>query len=387
MLSRTSRYKIHSPISQPHLPGYRVVTAVLYAAFALTGIGTVLPGTLLPMLLPHWHLSDAGAGTLLLSLFAGSSAGSLCARGVLGRTLVAGCLISSSALVLLLRWQHAETAMMGMYGLGLGTAMTSISLLQSRRAPAHRTREMARLNLLWASGAFTGPFLLLRGYTVAGMQTVLDVFAGVLAIAAGVAAVAVPRVSAPPASPSTWTRALRGVSPMFLLLIPLATGIETGVGSWLSTYSTRAGHLLNLTISTVTAFWAGLLFSRFLAAQTRLGGKPARWLLPRLSLLILLGITLLLLSIRPAAEVAGSFMAGAGVGPLFPLLLSLQLEAGEASNMGFLAAGCGAALFPLLTGAVSSWTGSLRAGMSILLLAAVLIPLLGRRAMRHYPAT
>ena len=69
-----------------------------------------------------------------------------------------------------------------------------------------------------------------------------------------------------------------------------------------------------------------------------------------------------------------------GVGPLFPLLLALQLESGEAGNLGFLTAGFGSALLPLLTGAVSNWAHSLRAGMSVLLLAAVLLSLLGRHA-------
>ncbi len=366
----------------PGLPEKRgsVATVTVYVIFALTGIGIGLPGTLLPLLTARWHMNDAGAGVFLLALFIGSSAGSLLARGVLVLRLAGGCLLSAVALFLF-PWLHDATPLLvGLYGLGLGTAMTSISLLQSRRRALRRTREMAALNLTWALGALAGPALLLEGSARYGSPKVLITFAGLLLVAAlgTVALVPVLRFNTAPVS-QTGSGAPRAVPLAFFFLISLATGIESTMGSWLSTYSVRAGHVLNVTVSTVTAFWAGFMCSRLIAAQTGVGHRKLHGLLTGLSLLLLTGLLLLLLHRNAQTDILAALLVGGGVGPQFPVFLSLQLEHGEAGNVGFLAAGVGAALLPLLTGTVSQWTHSLRSGLGVLLPAGVLMAWLGNR--------
>ncbi len=361
----------------------RFATLVVYAIFALTGVAVELPGTLLPLLAARWHLNDAASGTVLLALFLGSSLGSLLARNRLARPLVGGCVLSGAALLLLLTG-HAVALAAGLYGLGLGTAMTSISLLQSRRVPGQRTREMAALNLTWGVGALAGPLLLLRGSARFSLQHVLVGFAGTLFLAALMAAATVSHVSIPCAPQARYGNGLRAVPLPFFLLLPLATGIESGTASWLSTYSTRAGHVLNGTIGTLTAFWAGFLLSRLLSTVRRLATFSRARLL-QLSGLLLAGMVVLLLHWAAWTDSAGAFLVGSGVGPLFPLLLAQQLEFGEAGNAGFLAAGMGSAVLPMLTGAVSQETGTLRGGMGVLLLAAILIALLGWRLTGSVP--
>ena len=67
---------------------------------------------------------------------------------------------------------------------------------------------------------------------------------------------------------------------------------------------------------------------------------------------------------------AGALLLGLAIGPMYPLLLTIALRQGEAGNVVFVMAGCGASLLPLLTGLVSKWSGSLRIGLGVPLVAA-----------------
>jgi fucose permease len=62
---------------------------------------------------------------------------------------------------------------------------------------------------------------------------------------------------------------------------------------------------------------------------------------------------------------------------MYPLLLALALRHGEGRNLIFVIAGAGASFLPLLTGLVSGWAGSLRAGLGVPLLGALTMACLG----------
>ena len=84
---------------------------------------------------------------------------------------------------------------------------------------------------------------------------------------------------------------------------------------------------------------------------------------------------------------AGALLLGLAIGPMYPLLLALALRRGEAGNIVFVLAGCGASLLPLLTGVVSDRTGSLRAGLGIPLAGSLLmatVALAGWRSERSW---
>jgi hypothetical protein len=66
----------------------RLLEPMLHAGFALTGVGTVLLGCILPQVSSQWHLRDKDAGLLLLVQFATSASGALLVRR-LWKTLVA----------------------------------------------------------------------------------------------------------------------------------------------------------------------------------------------------------------------------------------------------------------------------------------------------------
>ena len=66
---------------------------------------------------------------------------------------------------------------------------------------------------------------------------------------------------------------------------------------------------------------------------------------------------------------------GLAAGPVYPLVIAAALRYRENSTV-FAVAGVGASILPLLTGALSTWTHSLRAGLGVPLLAAAVMAVL-----------
>jgi fucose permease len=166
-------------------------------------------------------------------------------------------------------------------------------------------------------------------------------------------------------------------------MVPLATGLEAAIGAWLAAYSRRAGMLLAAIISTVTCFWLGLLLSRLVQSIPGFVARFQRDTLRLSPVLMIAGTALLLVFAHSQLAVAaGALLAGLGVGPLYPLILGLVLDRGEARNLVFLAGGIGSSTLPLLTGIVSDRTGSLTIGLTLPLAASIAMALLAIDAIR-----
>ena len=384
------------PSPKPSPPTLRETpaTSLLYLLFAATGAAIVIPGTLLSSLLLRWSLNDAQAGLLFFCFFVGSSAGALLSRGRLAWSIVRGTILTAAGIALLSTASPIGAfAAMLLFGVGLGISMTSVSLFQSRRRPAIRIAEMTRLNLIWAVGAAAGPAMLLHGVVRWNLNVVLWAAAAVFLLCAAFAVMTLPsneppkpntrqplndpRAKSQPKEPMN----LRNAPWHLLAMVPLATGLEAGIGAWLAAYSRREGMLLAATISTVTCFWLGLLLSRLVQSIPGFAARFQRHTL-RLSPLLMIAGTALLLAFAHIglAVAAGALLAGLGVGPLFPLILALVLDRGEASNLVFLAGGIGSSTLPLLTGILSDRTGSLAIGLTLPLAASVAMALLAINA-------
>jgi FHS family glucose/mannose:H+ symporter-like MFS transporter len=360
-------------------PDGHVSTRIVYAAFFGTGIGAALPGAMLPLLLTRWSMTDAQAGELFFLFFVGSASGALLSRGLLSRSIVRGCAITALGMAMLaLASRPTAFWAMTVYGLGLGIVMTSVSLLQSRRHPADRSAQMARLNLVWALGACLGPSIALRGATAFGPPSMLYAMAVFFLLVGGFAFVWVQHVDAEKvAATAPSSGRTVGIAPLLLLLVPLATGIESAAGGWLATYAKRSGETLGVTVGAATGFWAGMLISRLLQSNRQAASASERWLLLFGPCAMIGALLLILCSINGPAMLAGALLFGLGVGPMYPLLLALALRRGEGGNAIFVLAGAGASLLPLFTGLVSGWTGSLRAGLGVPLLGAFVMACLG----------
>src|SRR5580704_8144134 len=103
----------------------RLLEPLLHLGFALTGVGTVLLGCILPRLSAQWHLRDKDAGLLLLVQFAASASGALLVRRNLWKTLAYGYGLFGAGAVCIFLLQQKSLPAFAMYGLGLGLAMTS----------------------------------------------------------------------------------------------------------------------------------------------------------------------------------------------------------------------------------------------------------------------
>jgi MFS transporter, FHS family, glucose/mannose:H+ symporter len=360
-----------------------------FAIFAATGVAVVLPGNLLPVLLARWGMTDERAGFLFLLFFLTSTGGALLARGSLSRLIAGGCsLIAIGIASLAFASGTAAAFSIALYGFGLGITMTSVSLRQSRQHPRERAAQMARLNLLWAAGACAGPLIVLRGADIWGPAALLFAVASIFLLLGFLSLLLIPASTIGP-TPSAPARIGKAYVPLVLfLLVPLATGIESGTGGWLATYSGRSGRGLGLTITAVTCFWAGMLLSRLAQSYGSVAVSSKNLVLRTSPAAITIGLLLILFARNGVPELLGALLLGIAAGPLYPLLIALFLDYGEAGNAVFVLGGVGAALFPWLTGLISTYARSLRAGLSILLAASVLLAVFGwRLSCRAAPAT
>jgi hypothetical protein len=362
--------------------------ALPYFGFAAGGVGFALPGALMPWLLAHWSLRDNQAGLFLFLFSAGTMSGALFARGNLLRWIAAGAACSSVGAILLAHTSRgslvaARSAML-LYGFGLGIMLTSISLLQSRRWAEECAAEMTRLNLLWAIGACTAPWLVMHGGLRNGISEdhILTALAATF-LAFGVAMLLLYKPSAEMESQQQMPKSSLLATPLALLLmIFCATGVESACGGWLAAYAQRSGHSLGVTIAAPTCLWAGLLLSRALYSSARVGRANQNFLLTWNIAIMAAAVACLIVFQGGVAILLAAFVLGFASGPIYPLLLALVFEHHH-SNLIFVLAGVGSASFPLLTGALSTAVGSLRLALLVPFTGAMLMAIAGWSARRN----
>ena len=376
--------------------------AAVYLAFAATGVALTIPGAVLPLLLRRWSMSDARGGVLLFCFYGVGSFGSYIARGRMNRSVARGALVTVAG-ALCLGWAGPWSAYgaIALYGLGLSLTMTSISLLLSQRFPAGRRLELTRLNLIWAIGAALGPWVALRS-TRMGVVTQTQAIAhaqGVLVAVAVFFVVAAawamwveesPASAGAESSAATPTSQNRDVghptgAPLqrksggagkipwpLLVLIFGATGVDAAAGGWLTSYAQRAGDSLGITIGAATFLWVGALVSRVVHSTNWAARLPERGVMGT-SLVAMTGALALLIAWpQGIVTMVAAAVLGLAAGPVYPLVVAAALRHRENSTV-FAIAGVGASVLPLLTGAVSTWRHSLRAGLGIPLAAAMMM--------------
>ena len=364
--------------------------AFLYVGFIATGVALTIPGALLPLLLVRWSMDDARGGLLLFSFYAVGSFGSYYARGRMNWSVARGAVLTVLGAICL-GWAGRWTAYgaIALYGLGLSLTMTSISLLLSQRFPEQRRLELTRLNLVWAIGAALGPWIALRSTRGAATTQAAAVVHGqhvLLGVAVFFALAAVwsvvmeegPAVAVS-AKPTTASRRNAGggigVPWTLLVLIFGATGVDAAAGGWLTSYAQRAGDSLGITLGAATFLWVGSFVSRVVHSTKWASRLPERRVLG--SSMVVMTAALALLIAWPAGVVTmvAAAVLGLAAGPVYPLVIAAALRYRENSTV-FAVAGVGASILPLLTGALSTWTHSLRAGLGVPLLAAAVMAVL-----------
>ena len=146
---------------------------IVYLGFAGTGLGMALPGSILPVLLKQWSMTDGQAGFFFFLGWMGTSMGALLVGPSRVRSLALGSfLVAMGALSMAFGSRWAGFGCMAIYGVGLGMTMTAVSLLQARRNALRRGLELNRLNLVWALGACICPSLAAHSLRVASVRAI-----------------------------------------------------------------------------------------------------------------------------------------------------------------------------------------------------------------------
>ena len=356
----------------------RVSTAVLYGAFALTGVGVALPGAALPGIVAHWSMGDRGAGFLFLMAWSGSSLGSLLCRGraavSLGRgvtllAMVCGAIVLAATSFPGAGGQGVALGLFFLYGLALGITMTSTTLLRAGRRVTGTAQELNRLNLMWVAGALLCPTFAVHALRTGGIRYAFGAL-GLLFAAAAVwvwsVEVRTPEDEERVGGTVAAGRRLIGLPVLVGLFVALTVGVESSMSGWLTTYAERAGGRVAGAVTVSTLFWLGLLVSRAVSATPMFERYNSPGLLRSGSWMVAVGGGALWLGGGHAvwALMVGAFVTGLGIGPMYPMLLALVLPRYGGSRVFFLA-GVGSGVLPWLTGAVSGWTGSLRMGLMV----------------------
>lgn len=341
---------------------------MLFAGFALTGAGAVMVGVLLPVLSRRWNLHDDQAGLLLFLQFLGSSLGAILTGSSRIRSLRIGYgLLALGAVVLAFANLSLLYPGFLIFGIGLGMAMTSTSMIVAERSGTERPARLERLNFAWSAGAAVTPLLLvpflhfttLRPAFLAALVPFLSMSLWV-ALGESTDAALVHMDHAGLLEPAP----LRFL--LFLAVLSVcAVGIESALSGWLTTYSHRSGLVDAGGAAIATSlFWAGIMLSRF-ATSTRLLALIGRYGLLWLTILgVLISSTLLIAAPGPVLIRIWAVAAGLSLGPLYPLLLSYLLER-PARGWYFAVPGLGSAFLPALTGLVSARCSSLRCGLLV----------------------
>jgi MFS transporter, FHS family, glucose/mannose:H+ symporter len=360
----------------------------MHLGFALTGVGTVLLGCILPRLAQQWHLRDKDAGLLLLVQFAASASAALLVRRHLWNTLAVGYVLFSAGGAGIFLLQQRSLPAFAALGLGMGLAMTSTNMLIGRRNPQRMGAALALLNFSWSAGSVLCPLLLaafLRHFPSRAAFGVVGLlalpFALLPLLAEGKAADVA--MSDAPASPG---RREAPIILYFALLAFLYVGIEASVGNWMSTYATRnAAWSFAGSTMVVAVFWAAIVIGRATTPAALAWMSEVR-LYRGAVICASVGIGLLLLAHGAVSLLVASAIIGLALAPIFPLILALFLrEIGRSRNAGwvFAMAGVGGAVLSWLTGVVSSSAASLRVGLLVPGGAGLLMMLLPGRQGLH----
>jgi MFS transporter, FHS family, glucose/mannose:H+ symporter len=373
-------------------PEWRALTPewyLLHAGFFATGIVTTLLGPLLPYLSAHWSLNDSQAGFFFTAQFLGSLAGVFSTTFLLPSrgfrfTLAAGFAVMGAAVAMFGHgsWAFGWLSVFS-YGLGLGLTIPAANLLVSSRAGEHSVAALSILNFAWSAGAVFCPLMVIVVEHRAGLTGLTALLGGIIVLFAAVFAMSVgpPKQEDAASSPPLldWRSLLRR-SPIGLLalLFFLYVGTENALGGWVASQAKRTSTDSSaFWVLAPSAFWGALLLGRAVApaAWRYLGARD----LSRIGLVLAtLGAAVILVSASPTGTRSGAAIAGAGLAPIFPILVARLTEAlGEnakrAGGLMFGSSGLGGAVLPWLVGAVSAQTGSLRAGLTAPLLSCLLM--------------
>jgi fucose permease len=352
--------------------GGRATVPIVLIAFVALGIPDGMLGVAWPSIRATFDQPLAALGQLLVAGTAGYLSGSgasgfLTDRFGTGVVMVGGAAASAAAMLAFAAAPTWPLLLLGslVLGAGAGTVDAGGNAFVALR---HGVGTMNLLHACYGVGATLGP-LAITGALSTGLSWRIP-YAGMVALELVLlAAYALTsmawggrrreRAAATGPVPGRWT--LLAVS---LALFFVYTGVEVSAGQWSFTFLTVARHApLAAAGLAVSAFWGGLTAGRVAVAAFGRRARP----LPLLHLSAAITIVALALfwwSPHPAVGLTGLVLAGVGLAPIFPALVTLtpgrvgEALAARAVGLQLGAAGSGASLGPAAIGLLLQRSGA-----------------------------
>jgi FHS family glucose/mannose:H+ symporter-like MFS transporter len=368
--------------------GRRNLFTLLFAGFVLSGIATVIVGPMLPVFIRRWSLDDSQAGLFSTVQFMAAWIGTLASSAIASwrgyrPALVLGYALIGSGLVFLNADTHilalAATATFG-FGYGLVTAGTN--LLVAELGGERSASLVSLLNFMWGVGAMTCPLLI--AFALKHNQIGLTLFGcaafGVVMVI-GMLFVSFGADESPHEVKAAETA---GAGPAFHVALALASlffiyvAMENGIGIWAAEFAKRlANGITGLTTLAPTFFYGGLTLGRATAPLALRHLKERTLVLGALALAAA-GNTLLIAAPSLHVAIVAVFVAGLGCASVYPIYIAwlsrwYGARARKIGGVLFALASLGGSVGPWLVGSVSQFSASLRIGLLVPLLSAVIM--------------
>jgi FHS family glucose/mannose:H+ symporter-like MFS transporter len=369
-------------------PSNRNLLVLLFAGFVLSGIATVIVGPMLPVFIRRWSLNDSQAGLFSTVQFIAAWIGTLASSAIASwrgyrPALVLGYALMGGGLAFLDADTHilalAATATFG-FGYGLLTAGTN--LLVAELGGVRSASLVSLLNFMWGLGAMTCPLLI--AFALKHNQitlTLLGCAAFGVVMVIGLLFASFGADERPHEARVDETAA---AGPAFQVALTLAflffiyVSMENGIGFWAAEFSKRlANGITGLTTLSPTFFYGGLTLGRA-SAPLALRRLKERTLVLGALALAATGDALLIVSPGLYAAIAAVFFAGLGCAAVYPIYIAWlsRWYGARAKKIGgvlFALASLGGSVGAWLVGTVSQFSGSLRIGLLVPLISALIM--------------
>ena len=363
-----------------HLPGTKINLLILaYIAFITLGLPASLMGVAWPTLRAEFSLPLDALGLLFISSTVGYLISSFTIARLISRFGIGALLIFSSLLsgVSLFGYTIAPSwgfiITMGLIG-GLGSGLMDAGL-NTYLASEYNESQMQWLHACFGIGATLSPLIMTASLSIFASWRPAYIFVGgLLMIMTASFWITLPAWKRPKKTSaegagaedserglmdyqtSLWETLFRMVTWISILMFLLYTGAELTLGNWTYTLFTE-GRGVNPQLA---GLWAGGFWATFTIGRIMAGLYAHRIRLNTLMIgsmvLSLAGALLFWWNPVPLAGVAGVFIVGFAMAPVFPGLVSSTSQrvsprhAGNTIGIQISAAGLGGALLPSLAG-------------------------------------
>lgn len=362
--------------------------ALLFAGFVLSGIATTIVGPMLPVFIRRWSLDDGQAGLFSMTQFLAALVGTVASGPLMSwrgyrLPLVVGYALIGAGLAALNASSHVNAliATAG-FGVGYGLITPGTNLFVAELGGAKSSSLLNLLNFAWGTGAMACSPLIALALRRDGVNPLLFGYAAFGAIVA-LSLMFTPfgeEKAAEDADTSDTTAVGAGTAVTIALavLFFIYVSTETAIGVWSAEYARRiAGAMSNLTTLAPMFFYAGLTTGRGMAPMVLMRVRERPLVLGALTLTGV-GISVLIASITLKTAIAAVFLAGLGCACIYPIYIAWLAKwfGARAKNIGavlFGLASLGGSVGPALVGFTSKISGSLRVGLGVPLLFAMIM--------------